>query len=209
MDSIDIICPHQNECPLKSDEELVELVIGNKQCYICLMQRYEEKIKRYITRISGVSSDTADDIVQNVFLKVYINLQEFNSQLKFSSWLYRIAHNETINYWRRNKNLKANRVSWDDNEGLKNIIRDDYNVEDHIFQKLTNEKLASAISDLDEKYRNVIVLNYLEGKSYQEIAEVLDKPIGTVGTLISRAKKMLSRKLQDNGIDISVALRQS
>lgn len=203
------ICPYQEICPTKPDEELVNLVKQNKQCYMCLMQRYDEKITRYVVRISGVSPDTAQDIVQNIFLKVYINLNEFNSELKFSSWLYRIAHNETINYWRRNKNSKNNKVSWDDNEGLKNIIKDEYNVEDHVYQRLTNEQLGKAIGALDEKYKSVIVLNYLEGKSYQEIAEVLNKPIGTVGTLISRAKKMLSKNLKQQGVDIEVAIRQT
>lgn len=208
MNSTDV-CPYQEVCPTKPDEELVQLVKENKQCYICLMQRYDDKITRYITRISGVSQDTAEDIVQNIFLKVYVNLNEFNRELKFSSWLYRIAHNETINYWRRNKNAKANKVSWDDNEGLKNIIKDGYDVEDHVYQKLTNEQLGKALGTLDEKYRSVIVLNYLEGKSYQEIADVLDKPIGTVGTLISRAKKMLSKNLKQQGVDLKVAIRQS
>lgn len=202
------ICAQAGACQKKNDEELVKMARKNKQCYVCLVKRYEDKISRYIYRISGVRQETVQDIVQNVFLKVYINLNEFDDELKFSSWLYRIAHNETINYWRRNKKMKSSKISWDENEGLKNVIKDDYNVEDEVYQKLTNEKLIKTIENLDAKYKTVIVLNYLEGKSYQEIADILKKPIGTVGTLISRAKKILAQKLLDQGVGPEMAIRK-
>jgi RNA polymerase sigma-70 factor (ECF subfamily) len=205
MDSI--VCPNHEDCALKSDEDLVALVLRNKQCYVCLMRRYENKISRYVMRISGASQETVEDIVQNVFLKAFINLNEFDSSLKFSSWLYRIAHNETINDWRRNKKSKANKISWDENEALKNVIKDTLDVEDDVYQRLINKELLEVINSLDEKYKNVIVLNYLEGKSYQEIADILKKPIGTIGTLISRAKKTLAKKLEERGILADAAVR--
>jgi RNA polymerase sigma-70 factor, ECF subfamily len=200
-------CPKRQECANLPDEKLVELVKENKNCYECLMQRYEEKITRYVRRISGVSTETAQDIVQEIFLKVYINLNAFNPDLKFSSWLYRIAHNETINHWRRNKKRTATDVSWDNNEALKNIIRDEYDTEQGVYQKITNEQLLEVIDELDEKYRSVLVLNYLEGKSYQEIADILNRPIGTVGTLLNRAKKVLKKDLVKQGLGSSVATR--
>jgi RNA polymerase sigma-70 factor (ECF subfamily) len=200
-------CPFLNKCHQKSDEELVKLVLNKKQCYVCLLQRYEDKILRYIKRISGVSAETAEDIAQNVFLKAYINLKGFNQKLKFSSWLYRIAHNETINYWRRNKKGDSLNVSWDDNEALQNVIKDEYNTEEEVYQKITNEDLLAAINELDDKYRSAIVLSYIEGKSYQEIADILQKPIGTVGTLINRAKKILAKKLTERGIKLESAMR--
>lgn len=200
-------CPNLNDCPNKTDEELVTFVKNKKDCYVCLMERYDDKMMRYVRRISGVDEETAADIVQEVFLKVYINLNSFDTDLKFSSWLYRIAHNETINYWRRNKKKTANNVSWDDNEALKNIIKDDYDTEQGVYQKITNEQVKKAIEEIDEKYRTVLVLNYLEGKSYQEIADILKKPIGTVGTLLNRAKKVLKKQLTQQGIDASIATR--
>lgn len=201
------VCPMRAECKNMPDEKIVDLVKKNKNCYVCLMQRYEEKMMRYVRRISGVSVEAAQDIVQDVFLKVYVNLNGFDSNLKFSSWLYRIAHNETINHWRRNKKRKSNDVSWDKNEALKNIIRDDYDTEQEVYQKITNEQLLEVIERLDEKYRTVLVLNYLEGKSYQEIADILNKPIGTVGTLLNRAKKVLKKEMLNSGVKSSVATR--
>lgn len=202
---MELLCDKIKICEGKTDEEIVEMVKKNKQCYACLIERYEGKMLRYVRRISGVSDETAEDIVQDIFLKVYININAFDPALKFSSWLYRIAHNETINYWRRNKRKKKAHVSWEDNEALQNVIKDEKNIEQDVYQKITNEKLSEAISNLDEKYQDVIMLNYLEGKSYQEIADILNKPIGTIGTLINRAKMKLSVELKKIGINKEVA----
>ncbi len=202
-----MLCKYFEQCQKKSDEEIVKMSKKDKDCYVCLVERYEDKIIRYIRRISNVSQESAEDIAQDVFIKVFINLNEFNEELKFSSWLYRIAHNETINYWRRNKKRKAQDVSWDDNEALKNILRDSRDIEEDVYQKITNQQLKSALTKLDEKYREVLILNYLEGKSYQEIADILKKPIGTVGTLINRAKKFLAKELEKEGISPEVAIR--
>jgi len=200
-------CPNLSECPNKTDEELVEMSKSNKDCYVCLMERFEEKMMRYVRRISGVDTETAEDILQDIFLKVYMNLNAFNPELKFSSWIYRIAHNETINHWRRNKNKSSTDVSWDEHETLKNIIKDTSDTEQNVYQKITNEQLLDALKSIDEKYRNVLVLNYLEGKSYREIADILKKPIGTVGTLLNRAKKILAETLKKNGVNAEIATR--
>lgn len=203
----DTFCSLHGKCDSLSDEKLVGFVKKHKDCYVCLMNRYEEKMMRYIRRISGVQIETAQDIVQDVFLKVYINLNGFDEDLKFSSWLYRIAHNETINHWRRNKKRSSNDISWDDNEALKNVIRDEYDTEQAVYQKITNEQLIKVLDEVDEKYRTVLILNYLEGKSYQEIADILNKPIGTVGTLLNRAKKILKEGLVKEGVGSSIATR--
>ncbi|MDZ7611624.1 MAG: RNA polymerase sigma factor [Candidatus Moranbacteria bacterium] len=200
-------CPMEGGCEDKTDEELVELVKKNKECYVCLMERYEDKISRYIKRISGVNEETCEDILQDVFMKVYINLNSFKPEMKFSSWLYRIAHNEVINHWRKHKRNKPGNVSIDYHELLKNIIKYEYNTEEGVYQKMINSDLRKALDRLDEKYKTVLVLNYLEGKSYQEIADILKKPIGTVGTLISRAKKKVLEELKEEGVTSSKALK--
>ncbi|MEA2006677.1 MAG: RNA polymerase sigma factor [Patescibacteria group bacterium] len=200
-------CTLKEKCETLSDEKLVGFVKKHKDCYVCLMNRYDEKMMRYVRRISGVDVEAAEDIIQDVFLKVYVNLNAFDENLKFSSWLYRIAHNETINYWRRNKKKSSTDISWDDNEALKNVIRDKHDTEQAVYQKITNEQLLEVLEEIDEKYRTVLILNYLEGKSYQEIADILNKPIGTVGTLLNRAKKLLKENLVKEGIRASIATR--
>ena len=85
----------------KSDPELVELSLKNKEFYGFLIQKYQDKLKRYILRISGGVYNDADDILQDVFIKVYKNLNDYDPELKFSSWIYRITHNETISFLRK------------------------------------------------------------------------------------------------------------
>ncbi|MFH1582108.1 MAG: sigma-70 family RNA polymerase sigma factor [Pseudomonadota bacterium] len=85
------------------DEQLVQLSLKDQGCFYYLMKRYEIKILRYIKRLTTASQEEAEDIIQEVFIKVYRNLNGFNQKLKFSSWIYRIAHNEIINQYRKTK----------------------------------------------------------------------------------------------------------
>lgn len=200
-------CPWNKSCEGVTDEQIVSAVKKNKECYMCLMQRYENKIIRYIKRISGVSDETAEDILQNVFLKVYINLNEFDQSLKFSTWIYRIAHNETINHWRSNSKRNDSNISWDDNDALKNVLKDAKDTESDVYQKMINTQMEEALDNLKDNYRTVVVMNYIEGLSYQEIARKLKKPIGTVGTLLNRGKKLLKAELAKIGLTPDIATR--
>ena len=83
----------------KTDEELVALALKDPQVYASIMERYEEKLLRYIMRISVNSKEDAEDVLQDVFLSAYKNLNDFDQDLKFSSWIYRIAHNKVISHF--------------------------------------------------------------------------------------------------------------
>ena len=91
-----------NNC-IYTDVELVGLSLENQQYFELLVDRYEKKLRRYIKRITYVTSEDQEDMLQNIFLKVYINLNGFNTDLSFNSWIYRIAHNEIIDWSRREK----------------------------------------------------------------------------------------------------------
>src|SRR3989339_1384271 len=85
----------------KTDEELVSLSLQNQDNYLFLIRRYQDKLLRYIQRISNVSLEDAEDILQEVFIKVYYKLNDFDPDLKFSSWIYRITHNQVISHYRK------------------------------------------------------------------------------------------------------------
>src|SRR5574344_1375579 len=89
----------------KTDIELVKLSLENQDNYVFIINKYEERMTRYIKRLGSLSSDDIEDLLQDIFLKVYKNLNNFNPELKFSSWIYRIAHNETINKFKKNHNV--------------------------------------------------------------------------------------------------------
>jgi len=135
--------------------------------------------------------EEAEDITQEVFLKVFKNLYSFNPQLKFSSWIYRIAHNETVNWLKKNSRYK--KESLDENDYLVDTIHDDTDMIKQLDLKSDLTKINQVIAKLPEKYREVIILKFLEEKSYEEISDILKKPISTIGVLINRARKIIRR----------------
>lgn len=182
----------------KSDEELAGLVIDNPDFYYFLMERYETKILRYIRRISNFPKETSEDLGQEIFLKAYENINELDKSLKFSSWLYRIARNHVISFWRKNKNRKTT-FSIDVDESFKNIIETNEDIVRDLDREVSSEMIEKVLAKIKIEYREVLVLRFMEDKNYEEISDILKKPVGTVGTLLSRAKKELKKELvKDN-----------
>ena len=177
------------DCKKKSDKQLIKLALKNADYYGCIISRYEAKLAHYIHRITNVDKETAEDILQEVFLKVYKNLHEYDDGFKFSSWIYRIAHNETISFFRRKKS-RPEFVTAENNDDIDilSAIPSDIDLRDDYVKKELAHKVKEIISALPEKYRNALVLRYMEDKSYNEIADIIQKPAGTVATLINRAK---------------------
>lgn len=183
----------------KKDEELVSLVLRQKENYKYLMQRYEDKLKRYIIRLSGLKSEDAEDILQNVFIKAYQNLNDFDKNLKFSSWIYRIAHNETVTYLRR-LSARPKTIDPEKSSIIIGLTESDLDMVETLDKKFAVEKIADIINLLDKKYQDVLVLKYMEDKDYREISDILKKPPGTVATLLSRAKEQLKKEIEKSNI---------
>lgn len=174
-----------------SDEQLAQKVSDDEAAFYELMSRYENKLFRYIMRTVKVNQQTAEDILQDTFIKAYRYINSFDPSLKFSSWIYRIAHNESISYWRKNqKNVDFVSIDKEEN-GLANTLVRYESTDSEVLEKERQEIISEAIGQLPEKYRDVLVLRYLEQKDYEEISDVLQKPIGTVSALIHRAKNKL------------------
>lgn len=165
------------------------------------MNRYEKQLIVYIRRISSANQADAEDILQEVFIKTYRYLNSFDQDLKFSSWIYRITHNEAINWHRKNKNKQT--LSSEDSQAVFEKIASDLNLKEKINQKMLAKKIRTIIEQLDDKYRTVLVLKFLEEKDYTEISNILKIPMGTVATLINRAKKKLKSLLIDSHITVA------
>lgn len=182
----------------QTDEELAFLVQSGKVDFFgALVERYEDKITRYARKFIS-NPDDVKDVAQQVFLKSYVNIQSFDAKRKFSPWIYRIAHNELVNEMRK-KNRKFLPIFDLDVFFPRHLIKKEElkeNFEKKELQKAVEESLGS----LPEKYKEPMVLCYLEDLSYKEIADVMQIPVATVGTRIKRAKKMLKPILQNYGI---------
>ena len=187
------------KCEDKTDKELVGLTLQNPDYFLCLMKNYEDKIIRYIRRISGVRHEDAEDVCQEVFIKVFKNLNAFDTDLKFSSWVYRIAHNHVISEFRKYKNRKEKILS--EEEDWQYFVSQ-IDVEKEVDSVVNREIINKVLVELDIKYREVLVLNFLEGYEYKEISDILKKPMGTVATLLNRAKKKFKQELEKQEIKI-------
>lgn len=181
--------------PQLSDLELVERSLENPDEYAHLVERYQAPLMRYIRRITNVTRPEAEDILQLVFLKAYENLNAFDKKLKFSSWIYRIAHNEVVSAWRRNGKNKEE-VQLEDVEA-KGLIKSALNLSEQIDTKILAQQVRKILNAIPEKYRTVLILRFIEDKDYAEISDILRKPGGTVAALLNRAKKIFQNKWQD------------
>lgn len=171
-----------------SDEKLVALSLENPDNFAYLIERYRLKLSIYIKRLTSISDDDLDDLLQEVFIKIYSNLNGFDVDLKFSSWAYRIAHNQVVSNYRK---LKARpegyKVAIDD--FLLNNLAAEIDPKKEVDKKFLQNKISLILQEMKPKFRELIVLRFLEEKSYQEISDILKKPLGTVASLMNKAKK--------------------
>jgi RNA polymerase sigma-70 factor (ECF subfamily) len=187
--------PHQ-----LTDEEIVVKTLQDKQFFGEIVDRYEAKLTRYIARLGVRNPEDQLDVLQEIFLKVYKNLNGFDRSLQFSSWIYRISHNEAIS-WYRKKNVRPEGHLIADSEELLGFLSAKEDSQDAQYDKTINaEQVNAALLRIESKYREVIILRFFEHKEYEEISDILKIPIGSVGTLLHRGKKQLASELNSEAI---------
>lgn len=185
----------QNVAP--SDKELVSRSLIERAFFGEIVERYEARLGRYIARLGVVDPDDRDDVLQNVFIKVYKNLNNFDQSLSFSAWIYRIAHNEAISWYRRRKARPEGYLAADADMITSLLADDGLERPDERFDREIDSKIMlRELEQLDDKYLEVLILRYFEHLEYEEISDVLKIPVGTVGTLVHRAKKQLKDRLK-------------
>ncbi len=174
----------------QTDEEIAKAVQGgNIEAFGLLVARYEAKMTRYARKFLFDGEDVRD-IVQEVFIKAYVNIKSLDTSRRFSPWIYRIAHNEFINAIKKKGRDKSTPFDFDllfphpvaretaDRDATVNELR---------------RMLDQCLDQLDAKYREPLVLYYFEEMEYGEIAEILKIPISTVGIRLRRGKLQLQK----------------
>lgn len=177
-----------------TDQELVEQTLaGNTICYETLFDRYRHPLYAAIVSRCGDEQD-AGDIIQETYVKAYFNLPRYNADYTFGQWVYTIARNLFIDYARR-KRSAGSTVSIDSNTTgeMINPACDMPNPEERIISRQRSSLLDNLLEELPAHYRTMIQLRFIKEYSYEEIAEQLEMPIGTVKTQIHRARERLCR----------------
>lgn len=176
--------------PTQTDEQIAVLVQkGDKEAFGIIMDRYERKLFSYARKFL-TGQDNIEDVVQEVFIKAYQNIQSFDASQKFSPWIYRIAHNTYVNALR--KNAKSPIRFFDFDTFMAHPIYED-TMPAELEQKRVVEAIDKGLDKLSPEYREIIILYYIENQSYKEIADILHIPIGTVSVRLLRAKSALKK----------------
>lgn len=175
----------------ETDEVIARAVqAGASERYGELIDRYQGKLLRYARRFL-VDSDDAEDIVQDVFIKAYQNIQGFDASRRFSPWIYRIAHNEFVNEIKRRHSRGIVPV-FDFDAMFPHLLAPD-TADSAAVERDLRTALEAHLSELDPKYREPLVLYYLEEMSYAEISDIMQIPVSTVGVRLARARALLQK----------------
>lgn len=190
---------HASASSLEDDKLVKQAMKGSNDACSKLVSKYREQLHFHIGKMIR-DREQVEDLVQEVFMKAFDNLASYNTQYAFSTWIYRIATNHTIDYLRKKKlkTLSINDpVTTKDGEMNVQLPDENFETDRAIIRKQRKAMIESAISNLPEKYRDVIEMRHMEEMSYQEISEELDLPLGTVKAHIFRAREMLYKTLKD------------
>ena len=187
---------------MKTDAELVALVrAGSESACRELIGRYERPVFSLVVRMVRDPA-TAEDLAQDVFIKMYRNLAAYDPSRKFSSWLFKIAHNATIDHLRRRTSdtLSLDAPAGDD-ETWRAEIADPAGENPEAARRRSElgAALERAVGALRPAVREVMILRFREGLAYEEIAEVTGLPLGTVKTFIFRGRKEMAQLLTRAG----------
>ena len=162
-----------------SDVDLVrQICAGNTKLFEEVLNRYQRQILVYCTRFLNWHKEDGEDATNNTFVKAYINLNSYNPKLKFSSWLYRIAHNEAVN--KIKKNSQNYTIPLEDNDSLPHTTD---------FENPTTADLDKILAKLKPEDKNILLLFYIQELSLEEIGEILKITVNNVKVKLHRARE--------------------
>jgi RNA polymerase sigma-70 factor (ECF subfamily) len=163
---------------------------GNYEAWNMIVDRYAKTIYNLALNFFNNRED-AEDITQDVFLKVYNNIDKFREDKSFNSWLVKLSTNYCIDHWRKSKR-SAKRVDLSDD-----LMKTEHTPEDSAVKEYDVANLRNKMSDLDPDLRLLLIMRDIQNHSYQEIAEILNLPLGTIKSRINRARIRLAKKFMD------------
>ncbi|MBB6327251.1 RNA polymerase sigma-70 factor (ECF subfamily) [Algoriphagus iocasae] len=178
------------------DFALIDKAVQDKdqQAYASLMKRYKKAVYFMILKMIR-DADDAEDLTMEAFAKAFKNLERFKKDYTFSTWLFRIATNNTIDFIRKKKlkTMSLNNTMTDDGGNSVNIDveDDDNNPQDEFIKTQRIEMVRIFVDKLPAKYRKLVQLRYFDELSYEEIAQELEKPLGTVKAQLHRSRELL------------------
>jgi RNA polymerase sigma factor (sigma-70 family) len=181
------------------DSKLIKAALkGDQPSYRAIMKKYHDQVYNLLYRMIH-EKDEVEDLTQEAFIKAFQSLQNFNEEFAFSTWLYKIATNNCIDYIRKKKLATFSidkPIESKDGDYTFEIPDSTFEPDKKMIAGQRAKVLEEAVNSLPEKYRMVILMRHTEDKDYQEIADELHLPLGTVKAHIFRAREILYKKLK-------------
>ena len=186
---------------LTDPELIVQAIGGRADGFEELVRRYQRPITSYVYRMLG-DLESSLDVTQETFIKVYNSLHKYSSEYKFSTWLYRIAHNAAIDHMRRNSHATTS-IEAENPDGTYQVQIESRgpNPEQDQERREWAAEIDSVVRCLPPAYRELILLRHSRDLSYDEIAEITDLPLGTVKNRLFRAREMMRNMLTERGFE--------
>ncbi len=182
-----------------TDAEVVKEVLeGDREAFALLVERYQKGLVNYIYHMVH-HYEEALELCQEVFLKAYGSLDRYDGQFKFSTWLYKIASNHTIDHLRRQKMTTLSIQERQDDPDHPELPLESatLNPHDAYRNQVILAEVTKALEELPPSYREIILLRHFNFRSYEEMAKITGLPIGTVKNRIFRARRLLMERLKD------------
>lgn len=165
-----------------------------------LVSRYQRPISGYVYRMVG-DYDAALDLTQEIFIKIYASLSRYRPEFKFSTWLYKIAHNAAIDHLRRNTGRERSLVNGTENDHYDLPLESEgLSPEQQSEREERRVEIESVVRSLPTAYRELVVLRHSQDLSYEEIVDVTGLPLGTVKNRLFRAREMMRQQFLNRGI---------
>jgi RNA polymerase sigma-70 factor (ECF subfamily) len=184
-----------------TDRDLVAIAVsGFDGSFEELVRRYQRPISAYVYRMVG-NYESALDLTQEIFIKVYNSLSRYRAEFKFSTWIYKIAHNAAVDHLRRSSTREQSLVAGTESDSYDLPIESaNPTPEQESERKERRGEIESVVRALPANYRELIVLRHSQDLSYEEIVEVTGLPLGTVKNRLFRAREMMRQQFVDKGI---------
>ncbi len=184
-----------------SDRELVATAVsGVEGSFEELVRRYQRPISAYVYRMVG-NYESALDLTQEIFIKVYSSLRRYREEFKFSTWIYKIAHNSAVDHLRRNTTREQSLVVGPEGDQFDLPVESTrLTPEQESERKERRGEIESVVRTLPANYRELIILRHSQDLSYEEIVDVTGLPLGTVKNRLFRAREMMRQQFIERGI---------
>ncbi len=187
---------------LDEDQALIKKTLrGDRKAFEELMRKYEKRIFSFVIRMVR-NEETAVDLTQDFFIKIFTVLEKYNYEYKFSTWAYRICYNLVIDHIRKNQ-AQVDSLD-DDSVSIHDLLESDNVSREDGFKALSREETRETVWRIVDliplKFRELILLRYIQDLKYEEIAAITELPVGTVKNRIFKAKEILKQEMVKDGM---------